>query len=153
MSSKTTQKIQILQRNNMSSHYITQLFLFFVFSPVYHWALPRYKKNKRYILKNKNEVPLKFKDKISLEEHQKAADYSIAKINTSNYFNVLNTAVLLGWTYFGGLDVLDSLCPILLFELNKPSSRLHGLFLLISMVLGLPESLYSTFVLRRKIWL
>ena len=91
----------------MSSHYITKLFLFFVFSRyiIGHYLDTR---NKRYVLKNRNEVPAKFKDQISLDDHQKAADYTIAKINSSNYFNVINTAILLGWTYFGGLDALDN---------------------------------------------
>ena len=70
----------------MTSQYITQLFLFFVFIRyiIGHYLDTR---NKRFIIKNRAQVPEKFKDQITLEDHQKAADYSVAKINTSNYFN------------------------------------------------------------------
>ena len=63
----------------MTGPYITQLFLFFVFIRyiIGHYLDTR---NRRFILKNKLEVPEKFKDQISLEEHTKAAEYSIAKI-------------------------------------------------------------------------
>ena len=133
----------------MSSHYITQLFLFFVFSRyiIGHYLDTR---NKRYVLKNRNEVPEKFKDQISLVEHQKAADYTIAKINSSNIFSVINTAVLLGWTYFGGLDGLDKFVRSFSLTPTNQALAFMGFFFLISMVLGLPESLYSTFVLEEK---
>ncbi|MEC7183501.1 MAG: M48 family peptidase, partial [Bdellovibrionota bacterium] len=133
----------------MSSHYITQLFLFFVFSRyiIGHYLDTR---NKRYVLKNRNEVPEKFKDQISLVEHQKAADYTIAKINSSNIFSVINTAVLLGWTYFGGLDGLDKFVRSFSLTPTNQALAFMGFFFLISMVLSLPESLYSTFVLEEK---
>ena len=133
----------------MTSQYITQLFLFFVFIRyiIGHYLDTR---NKRFILKNRAQVPEKFKDQITLEDHQKAADYSVAKINTSNYFNFFNTLILLGWTYFGGLNVLDKYIRSLSYGPYTQGLALLGAFALISMILGLPESLYSTFVLEEK---
>lgn len=107
-------------------------------------------KNKNYILKNKHSVPEKFQNAIELKEHQKAADYSATKINTSIVFNILSYVILLVWTLGGGLNVLNeytlqfNLSPILqgVFYL--------ALFSLISMLLGLPQSIYQTFVVEEK---
>lgn len=133
----------------MTGQYITQLFLFFVFIRyiISHYLDTR---NKRFILKNKSEVPEKFKDQVSLEEHTKAAEYSVAKIKSSNLFNVFNTIILLGWTYFGGLNFLDQYVRSLSLDPYLQALIFLGSFGLISLIIGLPESLYSTFVLEEK---
>ena len=66
------------------------------------------KRNKFHILNHRNEVPEKFSSIISLEDHQKAADYSITKINVGNFFNFIGYIILVAWTLFGGLDLLNS---------------------------------------------
>ena len=65
------------------------------------------KRNVKHIVKNMNEVPPKFSDKITLEDHQKAAKYSIEKINTAGFFNIIGYLILLVWTLGGGIDKLN----------------------------------------------
>ena len=107
-------------------------------------------RNRIHILKNRNEVPPQFKEKISLDDHQKAADYTVTKIKTSRRFNVLDLLILLGWTVFGGIEWLA----------NFSLSFGHGpiltgvwffvIFTLINMLIGLPQSIYSTFVIEER---
>ncbi|MDD0853759.1 M48 family metallopeptidase [Halobacteriovorax sp. GB3] len=108
-------------------------------------------RNKKHILTHRNEVPEKFKDSITLEDHQKAADYSLAKIKASKFFNLIEFIVLLLWTIGGGLESLNQLTKAI-----YPQGGLTGgvvfflLFMAISFFLSLPQSIYSTFVLEEK---
>ena len=107
-------------------------------------------KNKAHILYHRDRVPEEFHEKIKLEEHQKAADYSVAKIKTGRFFGVFNLAFFLLWTLGGGLQYLDEWVSTL-----SLSPLFHGVvffsfFGLISILLGIPESLYSTFVIEER---
>lgn len=134
---------------NIDASLMTKIFLFFLLAKnIIESYLEA--KNKNHILKNRNEVPARFQDVITLEEHQKAADYSVAKIKASQFFHIINFALLLGWTIGGGFQYLQdfvstfSLSPIL------EGVTYLAVFSLITMVLSLPESLYSTFVTEEK---
>lgn len=107
-------------------------------------------RNKIHILKNKSEVPAQFKEKISLEEHQKAADYTVTKITTGRRFNVLDLAILLGWTLLGGIEWLATLSQSFAKGPIVTGLIFFGLFTLINLVLGLPQSIYSTFVIEER---
>jgi STE24 endopeptidase len=104
-------------------------------------------RNKKHILENSAQVPEKFKEKITLEDHQKAAKYNVAKINTGQFFQFYDFLILLGWTLGGGLNWLDTW--VAKFQYSGVISGLifFTMFALINMVLSLPESLYSTFSL------
>lgn len=108
------------------------------------------KRNREYVLKNKNKVPEVFEDQISLEDHQKAAIYTAAKSNTGQFFYYVNFVILLGWTLGGGLDYLDKFIGS--FGLSQIMTGVVYFlsFGLINMILGLPEGLYNTFVLEEK---
>lgn len=107
-------------------------------------------KNKSYVEAHRGAVPEKFKDQVSLEEHQKAADYTLAKIKVGQFFSIINFIILIGWTLGGGLELLDrwvrglGIAPLYM-----------GLVFIfayggISLLLGLPQSIYNTFVLEEK---
>jgi len=107
-------------------------------------------KNKSYVLAHRGSVPEKFKDQVDLEEHQKAADYTVAKIKLNQLFSLINFFILLGWTLGGGLEFLDRWVRGLGY-----SPLLLGLVFIfayggISLILGLPQTLYTTFVLEDK---
>jgi len=134
---------------NIDASTMTKIFLFFLLAKnIIESYLEA--KNKSHILKKRAQVPERFQDVITLEEHQKAADYSVAKIKAGQFFHVINFALILGWTLGGGLQYLQeyvatfSLTPILegVFYL--------ALFSLITMVLSMPESLYGTFVTEER---
>jgi STE24 endopeptidase len=61
----------------------------------------------RHVLKHRGAVPAEFAEKISLQAHQKAADYTIARTKFGMLSMLLNAAVLVGFTLLGGLQWLS----------------------------------------------
>lgn len=128
---------------------VTRVFIIMLFikSLVEIWLDNR---NKINILNNRDEVPDKFKDKITLEEHQKAADYSLAKIQAGRMFKVFNLMVLFGWTLFGGIEWLDYQVSQFALDSIAHGVLFFAFFGLISTVLDIPQSIYTTFFLEEK---
>jgi STE24 endopeptidase len=128
---------------------VTKAFLFFLFtkSLVESYLDNRNRKN---ILANRNQVPEKFSSQITLEEHQKAADYSIAKIKVAKVFNFIELVILLIWTLGGGIQALDHLARTFNLSELMTGVTFFAIYMLISLVLSLPQSIYSTFVLEEK---
>lgn len=69
------------------------------------WLLSR---QVQHVQANRSAVPDSFSDRVSLLEHQKAADYSGAKARLEFVAVAVEAAVLLGWTLLGGLDLLNT---------------------------------------------
>jgi len=107
-------------------------------------------RNKLHILRNRKEVPAKFAEQISLEDHQKAADYSITKIKASQLFNIIGYAVLLIWTLGGGLDYLNTHVKALGYSELWSGVVFFFAFSLVNSIISLPETLYKTFVIEEK---
>ena len=95
-------------------------------------------------------VPDEFNEKITLEDHQKAAEYTQAKLLVNHFEIIFSTVVLLVWTLGGGLNWLDTL-----WQAQTENTLYIGVGFIISlMIIGslidLPFSLYRTFVLEQK---
>ncbi|HEY4731701.1 MAG TPA: M48 family metallopeptidase [Gammaproteobacteria bacterium] len=104
----------------------------------------------RHVHINRNEVPAPFRDNIPLEAHQKAADYSVAKIRYERMDLVASTFFLLCWTIGGGLELLDSVWRDLgLSPIITGIGVLLSVFF-ISGILDLPLSVFHTFVLEQR---
>ena len=103
-----------------------------------------------HIAKNRAQVPADFADNISLEDHQKAADYTTAKVKFGRLPLFYEVLLLLIWTLGGGLDWLDH--NIISLGLNPILTGITVIlvFTFISSLLDLPFSLYNTFVLEEK---
>ena len=108
--------------------------------------------NRQYkrVSTHRGEVPTPFNDKIPLEAHQKAADYTIAKIRVERIDLVYSAVILLGWTLGGGLDLLDTVWRNL--ELSPVVTGIGVLLsvFFISNILDLPFSVYHTFGLEQR---
>ncbi len=104
----------------------------------------------RHVLTHRAEVPAQFSEKIPLDAHQKAADYTIAKTKLGLVLLVVNTTVLVGFTLLGGLQWLSTT----LFQLTGSGMFYQiGLlvsFALISGVIDLPFDYYRQFVMEEK---
>ena len=61
----------------------------------------------RHVAQHRHAVPQAYAQTLSLADHQKAADYTLAKARLSQIDIALDAAVLLGWTLLGGLDALN----------------------------------------------
>jgi STE24 endopeptidase len=61
------------------------------------------------IRKHRESVPDAFHDAITLDEHRKAADYTVAQTRFDRYESFYSDGWLLVWTLGGGLQAVDSL--------------------------------------------
>ncbi len=95
-------------------------------------------------------VPEAFSDKISLDAHQKAASYTIAKLNVAKVELLYAAAVLLAWTYGGGLNLLDQLWLSSIGDGLWYSVAVMVSFIIIGVLIDLPFSIYRTFVVEEK---
>jgi STE24 endopeptidase len=95
-------------------------------------------------------VPAQFAEKIPLAAHQKAADYTIAKTKLSLVMLLVSTAVLIGFTLLGGLQLLS--VTLIKFAGTGMTYQIALLlaFGLISGIIDLPFEYYSQFVLEEK---
>lgn len=103
-----------------------------------------------HVANHRAKVPDSFADKISLEDHQKAADYTSAKVRFGRLPLFYEITLLLIWTLGGGLQWLEQI--ILAMELSPIFTGIAVIlfFTLISSLLDLPFSIYSTFVIEEK---
>ena len=107
----------------------------------------------RHVARHRGAVPAAFAGTISLEAHQKAADYTIAKARFGMLEMAFGAAVLLGWTLLGGIDALNQALAgsgLAAWGTLVPQLALLAAFGLISGVLDLPFTLYSTFRIEER---
>ena len=99
----------------------------------------------RHVQAHRSQVPAAFSDAISIEQHGKAADYTLAKTRLSYLHIAVETAILLAFTLGGGLQWLDdSLRSVLSSDMAR-NVVLIGAVMLISATLELPLDLYRKF--------
>ena len=103
-----------------------------------------------HVSKHREAVPEAFADKITLEEHQKAADYTIARVRFGRLPLVYDLILLLVWTLGGGLDWLDKNIIALGLDPIITGIAVILVYTLISALLELPFTIYNTFVLEEK---
>ena len=104
----------------------------------------------RHVAAHRSTVPALFADRISVDAHHKAADYTIAKTRFGLLELALGTAVLLGWTLLGGLDALNELLLNTMGGGMWQQLALLAAFALISGLIDLPSSYYQTFVIEQR---
>ena len=127
----------------------TSLFAFFLLAglALRLWLATR---QMRHVAQHRQQVPADFAERISLEAHQRAADYTIAKGRFGLIEMALGAAVVLGWTLLGGLDVLNqALIERMGGGMWQQLALLAG-FVLISGIVDLPVSYYQTFVIEQR---
>ena len=95
-------------------------------------------------------VPDAFAEQITLEQHQKAADYTIAKLRIGKIELAYGAILLLGWTLGGGLELIDTYARS--YEYNEIITGLLVIFgiMLISGIIDLPFTLYRTFKIEQQ---
>ena len=104
----------------------------------------------RHVARHRHAVPAAFAATIPLAAHQKAADYTIAKHRLGVVEIALGTAVVLGWTLLGGLDLLNqTLLGWLGGGMLQQLALLAG-FALIGGLIELPLAWYATFRLEER---
>ncbi|MCM5678034.1 M48 family metallopeptidase [Schlegelella sp. S2-27] len=107
----------------------------------------------RHVAQHRGAVPVAFAGRVSLEAHQRAADYTVAKLRFGLLTTTFGAAVLLGWTLLGGLDALNAAVR----DAVQPAwgDMAYQLALLVAFsviggVLDLPFELWSTFRIEQR---
>ena len=95
-------------------------------------------------------MPAAFRQAITLDAHQKAADYTVAKTRFGLLELAWGAAVLLAWTLFGGLDLLNRLLLDLLGGGMWQQLALLAAFALVGGLAELPFTLWQTFRLEER---
>ncbi|QHE87288.1 M48 family metallopeptidase [Hydrogenophaga sp. BPS33] len=104
----------------------------------------------RHVARHRSAVPAAFSGTVSLQAHQKAADYTITKTRYGLLEATLDAALLLGWTLLGGLDWLNqSLLSAMGGGLAQQLALLAA-FVLIGGLLTLPLGWYATFRIEER---
>jgi STE24 endopeptidase len=104
----------------------------------------------RHVAANRAAVPKVFHRKIALEDHQKAADYTIAHARFGRIQDAYSSALLLIWTMGGGLEWLDRMWRGLGWgELQTGVGFILSAFFIMGLV-ELPLSVYQTFVIENR---
>jgi STE24 endopeptidase len=62
----------------------------------------------RHVAQHRSAVPADFESVIDLPTHQKAADYTLAKLRLGHWDMAIDAVLLLAWTLLGGLSLLDT---------------------------------------------
>ncbi len=133
----------------MNTHTVYTAFLFFL---VLSTALQLYLsvRQSRAVLKHRHAVPQDFSATVPLEDHQKAADYTLAKQRLARYRIVFETLLLLVFTFGGGLNLLGALRMKFSDGPITQGVVLVALFALVNTVLSLPLDWYGTFRLEAR---
>ena len=104
----------------------------------------------KHVAGHRGAVPAAFADRITLADHRKAADYTVARMRLGLVELAVDVLVTLAFTVAGGLDTLERTIRSL-----APEGIAHGLALiaavtLISGAIGLPFSIWRTFVIEAR---
>ncbi len=132
------------------THTFTLIFVILLLgtSIVKYWLASR---QIAHVQAKRGQVPEAFAEKISLDAHQKAADYSIAKTRLAIKEMAVEVLLLLAFTLGGGLQWLDSHWANVLpdHEIIRGALVICSA-LLISAILELPFDYYHTFTIDEK---
>ena len=103
-----------------------------------------------HIATHRDAVPDAFSAKITLDDHQKAADYTSAKTRFSMWGLLFDAVILLAFTLGGGIQAVATLCDgWFVSPLAQGMATLVGVLLLNSL-LEAPFNWYRTFVIEAR---
>jgi len=127
----------------------TYIFLFSLcLGILIQWILVQ--KHINCVRSNRNNVPEAFNDKISKEAHQKAADYTEAKVKTGLFELIIGSTLLLLWTLAGGLQFLDNWWRSYgISEIFTGTALILSVFAIMA-ILDLPISIFKIFKLEQS---
>lgn len=133
----------------------TALSLAFVAAVMLSFALKLWLSGRqvRHVMRHRGAVPPAFAATVPLSAHQKAADYTAARSRHGTLHLAWDTALLMGWTLLGGLNLLNHWALDTLLPAWGPMGYQLGLlaaFMLLSGLLDLPWEFYNTFRLEQR---
>ena len=133
----------------MEFNFFTFIFLFAILTSVVALLWLNFRQDKA-ISNSFDTVPEGFNETIELKDHQKAGNYTKAKLRLNHFEIIFSTIILLLWTLGGAMNWMDSFWSE---RISDPV--LMGTFFILSIMLiasfiDLPFSIYRNFVLEQK---
>ena len=107
-------------------------------------------RQRTHVRTHRSRVPADFAARITLDDHHKAADYTIAKNRLGMLELVYGSLLLLVWTLGGGLEWLDELWRKAGFGSIPTGVGFMLSAMAIMSLLELPFGLYHTFVIEER---
>ncbi len=98
-----------------------------------------------YIGAHADQVPSAFAQSVPLEDHRKAADYSLAHLKVERWDLILSILLLFAWTLGGGLNLLDGALVKIGLDGLWQGVALIIATVLIGALIELPLSIWRTF--------
>lgn len=131
---------------NLYTYYLQVIFLsFIVINHLFEIYLSQ--RQVTTLHQNRFAIPEVFKESLTLPDHQKAISYATSKLRFGQARLIWSAILLFYWFPFRGAEKLYISLPM--SGINKEVFFLVS-FGLIQMILNLPWSIYSTFVLEEK---
>lgn len=103
----------------------------------------------RHVCASRDRVPAEFADRVALEAHRKAADYTVAKVRFGFVALTVETALLLALTLGGGIEALAAWWQARWPALTAGLGLIFSL-LLISGAVDLPLAWWRQFVIEAR---
>lgn len=132
-----------------TGYMLTILFIVFLISTlsVRLWLATR---QIRHVQAHRAAVPAEFSSNIALTSHQRAADYTSARVRLAIFETIFDAALLVCLTLLGGLQALDNFVSTLTsHELLRQILLIVVLGVLLG-IIGMPFSIYRQFKLEAK---
>ncbi|VAX13746.1 Uncharacterized integral membrane endopeptidase Bmul_2226 [hydrothermal vent metagenome] len=107
-------------------------------------------RQQRHVAAHRAAVPEAFAGRITLQAHQKAADYTLSNTRMDIVELFFGALLLLGWTLGGGLEWLDTQWRALAWNPVMTGIAVIFSMTLISALLDLPFNIYRTFAIEQK---
>ena len=102
------------------------------------------------VLRNRPQVPGPFAAQVSLEEHQKAADYTVAKVRFHYIETVFGALVTLALTVGGGIAAIDALWARSGWSQPWLGAAVIVTVIILTSLLNMPFNIWSTFRLEAR---
>lgn len=131
----------------MNSFTIIFLIALTLSSAIEYWLTRR---QIRYVRDHRYQVPEDFKDTVTLENHQKAADYTVDKAKLANLDRIVSLVILLSLTLGGGIEAIQNFWTSLNLSPIFLGCGLIFSVMLLTQLLELPLSIYQTFVIEQR---
>jgi len=133
----------------MEFNFFTFVFLFAILTSVLALLWLNFRQDKA-IKRSFNEVPDSFKETITLEDHQKAGNYTKAKLLVNHFEIIFSTFIVLLWTIGGAMNWIDVFWSQRISNPILMGTTFIVSIMLIASFIDLPFSIYRNFVLEQK---
>ncbi|MDD3266232.1 MAG: M48 family metallopeptidase [Burkholderiales bacterium] len=101
------------------------------------------------ISNNYSKVPPPFDKNISLQEHQKAANYSLTKLRVASVELTFSILLVFAFTFGGGIEFIAQKTALISYPLSSEVLIIIS-YMLVSSILSLPFEWYKTFKVEQK---